>query len=249
MKRPDAREVERTWRPDRELAELQLYLGDDFDHDRLTHHVLEVEREEAAAVDERDFYRTSTAYLYDLTVFAMGPTKVPYHALLRDLFEPGAHLVDYGCGIGSDGLRLLEAGYRVTFADFANPSTDYLRWRLAHRGLTAEVLDVEAGIGSGYDGVFCFDVIEHVAEPAAFLGMLEAIAPTVVVNLLEPAPGDTHLHRLLDVDQLVRHMRRHRLRHHAVHHGRSHLVAYDVVAAPRRVPRPNRSWLRRRARP
>jgi len=242
MKPPDHGEIERTWRPERELEELQLYLGDEFDHERLTHHVLEVEREEAAAADERAFYRSSTAYLYDLTVFAMSPTKVPYHALLHRLFAPGSHLLDYGCGIGSDGLKLLEAGYRVTFADFANPSTEYLRWRLAHRGLDAEVLDVEAEVGGGYDGVYCFDVIEHVEDPAAFLDTLESRAATVVVNLLEPAPGDTHVHRPLDVRRLLRHVGRHRLRHHAVHHGRSHLVAYDVAPDPRRT----RGWRVRR---
>lgn len=227
-------EVERTWRPERELEELQRYLGDDFDHERLTHHVLEVEREEAAAPDAAHFYRTSTAYLYDLTVFAMGPTKAPYHALVRRLFPPGSHLLDYGCGIGSDGLRLLEAGYRITFADYANPSTEYLRWRLGQRGLAAEVLDVEADVGSGYDGVYCFDVIEHVEDPVAFLGGLEATARTVVVNLLEPAPDDPHVHRPLDVGGLLGCIARHRVRHHAVHHGRSHLVAYDVVPEPGR---------------
>ena len=52
-------------------------------------------------------------------------------------------MLDYGCGIGSDGLALIEAGYEVTFADFDNPSTRYLRWRLEQRGLDAPVHDLD----------------------------------------------------------------------------------------------------------
>ena len=230
-------EIESAWAPDRELDELRTYLGDAYDHDRLVHHVAEVEREEHAAPDERTFYRTSEAYLYDLTVFAMSPTKVPYHALLHRLLRPGSHVLDYGCGIGSDGLRLIEAGYRVTFADHDNPSTRYLRWRLERRGLTADVLDVEAGIGSGYDAAFAFDVLEHVEAPLDVLRTIEAAARTIVVNLLAPSPDDTHVHRPLDIDGVLRDVSRHRVRAYEVHHGRSHLVAYDVVAgATRRRP-------------
>ena len=76
--------------------------------------------------------------------FAMSGTKTPY---LRELdaarAAPARRLLDYGCGIGSDGLRLQRLGYRVDFADFDNPSDAYLRWRLERRGVDAPVHDVE----------------------------------------------------------------------------------------------------------
>src|SRR5256885_11226080 len=71
------------WEAERELEELRAYLGDRYDHSRLVHHREEVEREEAAASDEGAFYRTSEAYLYDLTAFAMSGTKLHYLADLR----------------------------------------------------------------------------------------------------------------------------------------------------------------------
>jgi GT2 family glycosyltransferase/2-polyprenyl-3-methyl-5-hydroxy-6-metoxy-1,4-benzoquinol methylase len=214
------------WDGERDLSELKEYLGDRFDVERLRHHVDEVEREEEAAPDETTFYRTSEAYLYDLTVFARSGTKVPYRQALRNAVPPGARLLDYGCGIGSDGLRLIEAGYHVDFADFANPSTAYLRWRLEQRGLSAQIFDVEGHVPGGYDAVYCFDVIEHIEDPFAFLAELESHARLVAVNFLEPSPDDTHVHHDLPVRELLAHATKRGLVHYRRYYERSHLVIY-----------------------
>ena len=120
--------------PRREEAELREYLGPDFDRSRLERYEQELEQEFAECGDEAALYRGSEAYLYNLTAFAMTATKLPYLELLARALAPGARVLDYGCGIGSDGLVLLEAGYRLEFAEFDNPSAAYLRWRLRRRG-------------------------------------------------------------------------------------------------------------------
>ncbi len=215
------------WAGDQALAELQAYLGDAYDERRLHEHVHEVEREEETAPDEATFYRTSEAYLYDLTVFAMSGTKAPYVRDLRRFVAPGSSLLDYGCGIGSDGLPLLEDGYRVAFADFDNPSTRYLRWRLEQRGLEAPIHDVDrGGLPTDFDAVYCFDVIEHIEDPFDFLATLERHGRVVAVNFLEPEPGDTHLHRPLPIGALLDHVASKRLLHYRRYHGRSHYVIY-----------------------
>lgn len=221
----------RSWDTARDLEELQAYLGDRYDHASLTGHASLVEREERAAPDERTFYRTSEAYLYDLTVFAMTGTKDAYLDALRRHVPPGARVLDYGCGIGSDGLRLLEAGYRVAFGDFDNPSTRYLRWRLERRGLDAPVYDVDrpADIPDDFDAAYSFDVIEHVDDPFAFLAELERHAAIVCVNFLEPDPADTDLHKPLPIHDLLAHTARRGQLHYARHHGRSHLVIYRAT--------------------
>jgi 2-polyprenyl-3-methyl-5-hydroxy-6-metoxy-1,4-benzoquinol methylase len=224
------------WDAGRDLDELRAHLGGAYDHERLVHHVEEVEREEESAPDDATFYRTSTSYLYDLTVFAMSGTKYPYRQVIRRLVPRGARLLDYGCGIGADGLRLLEEGYDVSFADFANPSVDYLRWRLARRSLDAPIHDIEGDVPGGHDLAYCFDVVEHVDDPFEVLARLEALASIVVVNFLEPTPEDTHVHKPLDIPALLDHAAARGLRHYGVYHGRSHLVAYGT-APPDRLDR------------
>jgi SAM-dependent methyltransferase len=216
-----------------ELEELKAYLGADYDEARLQGHQRLVDAEEHEAPDELTFYRTSQAYLYDLTVFAMSGTKRPYRRQVRRLAPAGGRVLDYGCGIGSDGLRLMKAGLQVEFADFANPSVDYLRWRLDRRGLDAAIHDVEKGVPGGFDVVYCFDVIEHVDDPFGFLGLLEERADLVVVNFLEPTPDDVHVHKPLDVPSLLDHVVRQGLVSYRKHYGRSHLVAYRPGAARR----------------
>jgi GT2 family glycosyltransferase/2-polyprenyl-3-methyl-5-hydroxy-6-metoxy-1,4-benzoquinol methylase len=214
------------WEAQRELEELQRYLGSYYEHEKLVHHRRSVDREAAASPDEPTFYRTSQAYLYDLTAFAMSGTKDPYHRVLRSLVPAGARLLDYGCGIGSDCLRLLEAGYHVAFADFDSPSIRYLRWRLQRRQLTADVFDVDHEVPGGFDAAYAFDVIEHVEDPLAFLDALERRARIVVVNLLEPEADDTPLHRPLPISTILSHARERGLLRHERFHGRSQLVAY-----------------------
>ena len=211
----------------REAAELRDYLGEDYDHARLEHYERQLEAELAEVGDEEAFYRSSKGYLYNLTAFAMSATKVPYLADLTEITSPGARLLDYGCGIGSDGLMLLEMGYRVEFADFDNPSTRYLRWRLERRGLHAPVHDLDAGPPpAGFDLAYAFDVIEHVEDPFAFLGAMEAATRTVLVNLLEPKAGETVLHHELPIRAILGRARQRGLVHYRRHHESSHLVGY-----------------------
>jgi SAM-dependent methyltransferase len=214
--------------PEREEAELRAYLGDAYDRRRLVRWQHQLEDEARALGDEARLYRESEAYLYNLTVFAMSGTKLPYLRELLRVLPPAARVLDVGCGIGSDGLMLIEAGYDVAFADFDNPSTRYLRWRLARRGLDAAVHDLDAGpLPAGFDAAYAFDVLEHVDDPLALLAAMERSARLVCANLLTGTGEHSMLHRDLPVDAIVARAHRRGLRaDRPFHAGRSRLLVY-----------------------
>jgi SAM-dependent methyltransferase len=220
--------------PEREESELRAYLSERFELDRLWRYQEQLEHEFAEIADEDEFYRTSQGYLYNLTAFAMTGTKLPYMRELTRHLGPGASVLDYGCGIGSDGLMLLDAGYRVEFAEFDNPSAEYLRWRLAQRGAGAPVHDLDGTVPDGFDAAYAFDVIEHVSDPFAFLAELERRARLVLVNFLAPVPDDQALHRSLPIGALLAHVARRRLLSYQLLYGRSHVVLYESRIAARR---------------
>ena len=212
--------------PAAEEADLRAYLGDSYERGLLEDYQRTVDEEFAACGDEQAFYRTSKGYLYNLTAFAMTGTKLPYLEELTRQIPPGARVLDFGCGIGSDGLILLRAGYRVEFADFNNPSVAFLRWRLERRNASAPIHDLDVHVPDGFDAAYAFDVIEHVADPFSFLGEMERRARVIEVNFLEPAPGDYDVHRKLPIRQLLTHAGRHGLLRYRLLYGRSHLVLY-----------------------
>jgi SAM-dependent methyltransferase len=214
--------------PEREEAELRAYLGAAYDLKRLQHSGHTLEEEAAAVGDEHTFYRTSHSYLYNLTAFAMTGTKLPYLNLLTRHIPRGSRVLDYGCGIGSDGLLLLEAGYRVEFADFDNPSTEYLRWRLRHRSLDAPIHDLDRHVPDGFDAAYAFDVIEHAPDAFAFLREMEARARLVEVNLLEFEPHHQTLHYHLPINEIVQHAAARKLKAYRVFYGTSHLLLYGT---------------------
>lgn len=218
---------------EREQEELREYLGGEFDLAKLQQYQRTLDSEYDEVGDEDRFYRVSQGYLYNLTAFAMTGTKLPYLRELTRRVAPGARILEYGCGIGSDGLMLLEAGYRVEFADFDNPSTRYLRWRLERRGLQAPVHDLDREVPAGFEAAFAFDVIEHVPDAFAFLGEMERRARLVEVNFLEEE-HDQDLHRELPIAALLDHAAA-GLVFYRVLHGGSHLVLYESAAAGGRV--------------
>jgi SAM-dependent methyltransferase len=228
----------------RDEAELRAYLGARFDRARLVGWQEQLEAEAAAIGDEARLYRESEAYLYNLTAFAMTGTKDAYRDVVASLAPAGGRLLDVGCGIGSDGLDLLERGFAVTFADFDNPSTRYLRWRLQRRGLAADVVDLDAApLPGGFDVAYAFDVLEHVEDPFALLRAMEGSARVVCVNALETSPDETALHRELPVEAIVAWARsRGLLRYDRLHGGRSHLLAWSAGPAPGVLGRAVSGW-------
>lgn len=86
-----------------------------------------------------------------------------------------ARVIVYGDGIGSDSLRLAQAGYRVTYFEFDGYSSRLARHRFARAGVAARIECVtrpEAVPAAAFDLLVCREVLEHVPDAPAFVAGL-----------------------------------------------------------------------------
>lgn len=109
----------------------------------------------------------------------------------------GRRALDVGCGAGLLAEPLARLGAAVTAVDAAAESIAVARDHAAGQGLAIDyrVGGVEAVAGERFDLVTCLEVIEHVADPAAFVaGLAGAVAPGGL--LLLSTPNRTWLSRV-----------------------------------------------------
>src|SRR5207249_1295497 len=132
-------------------------------------------------------------------------------ALLRRLVPAPARVLEYGCGIGAAGLRLLDDGYQVHVANGSGPNTRYLRWRLARRGLDAPISDPQRDPLPQVDVAICGDVMESTVERQGLLRSLESLGDLVIATFIhhDPEAGRTgQISRGLDGSALLGDLRR-----------------------------------------
>lgn len=114
------------------------------------------------------FYKHADQYLYNLIIWHDSGDKhnfVPYFDEFRSKFGVKS-VIDYGCGVGCEGLELIDKGFKVFFVDYTCPSTSFLRWRLNSRGLTVPIIDVEQIEKlPEADMLWAIDVLEHMVDP------------------------------------------------------------------------------------
>ena len=109
----------------------------------------------------------------------------------------GRRAADIGCGAGLLAEPLARLGARVTAIDAAPENIAVAREHAAKQGLAIHyrVGGVEALTGEQFDLVTSMEVIEHVADPAAFVaGLARLLAPDGIMIL--STPNRTPLSRL-----------------------------------------------------
>lgn len=195
--------------------ELLTYSGGDFHPEWLTTQLSALVEEGRKYESAQTFYAQSQIVAYHLIGAALEGWKRCLHAQLymRTHGMGPVTILDYGCGIGGDGLAFLDAGYRVSFADIPGHLVDFLRWRLWSRRYTAPVYTIDP---SRYDEktlrcpratiVWCMDVLEHfVPEMQEWLlcEQLPRFGDIVFVNLLSTHTPDGLVHQAVDIEELT----------------------------------------------
>jgi 2-polyprenyl-6-hydroxyphenyl methylase/3-demethylubiquinone-9 3-methyltransferase len=113
----------------------------------------------------------------------------------------GRSALDMGCGAGLLAEPLARMGARVTAVDAAAESVAVARVHAEDRGLTIDYRagGIEAVAGEAFDLVCSMEVIEHVADPDAFVAALAtAVAPGGL--LVMSTPNRTWLSRIALVE-------------------------------------------------
>ena len=189
--------------------ELALFLGRDFRPEWMGTKDEDVHREFQACGSGDAFYHQSRRYLYHLIQYFMEGFKRPAYAFLFEVLALNAQqtVLDYGCGIGEDGLWFMANKIQVSFADFNNPCSRFLAWRLDHRlnAHDVSVYNIAVDTIPHHDIVWCMDVLEHLppAEHLHFLAKLGLLGRCVIINFVDDKTADGLVHHTVDVDGLT----------------------------------------------
>lgn len=103
----------------------------------------------------------------------------------------GKKVIDAGCGIGYGSKVLADAGCMVTAFDASEEAINYAREHYDHDNVRHLVLDAEQFRPSvrelsalkECDAAVCFEVVEHVWNPATLLRELHRCAPMLLVSV------------------------------------------------------------------
>lgn len=195
-------------------VELACYLGKNFRGDWCGSEDSLVQEEFQRYSSADAFYRDSDIYLYHLIGYWLEGYKRPAHAwVLQATGNIRASILDYGCGIGCDGIAFLDAGFDVDFADLPSRSIEFLRWRLRNRmHMVAKIYLLEPGIVlPQHDICWCMDVLEHLPphEHEGFLDHLATLGSSVVLNLIDDKSADGSVHHPVDIDHLTAYVHQH----------------------------------------
>jgi SAM-dependent methyltransferase len=124
----------------------------------------------------REFYVETDCYLWELLGWNGSAAYRPYLQRLEQLatiWPPSEWptALDYGSGVGTAAIRLAEIGYGVTLADVPGRTLALARRRLSARGIEFGELAIDDDQSTlpreRWDVVVCFDVIEHLVDPAS----------------------------------------------------------------------------------
>ena len=128
---------------------------------------------------------TLAYYAANAEAFASSTASIEFSAVqerFEALLEPGARVLDFGCGSGRDAKRFAEAGFAV---DAVDGSPELCAIASRHAGLPVRCMRFEELDAEGvYDGIWACSSILHVPSaqlPALLAKMAAALGDSGVV--------------------------------------------------------------------
>lgn len=93
----------------------------------------------------------------------------------------GKHVLEIGCGIGTDTVQFARAGARVVAVDISKISVDICKKRFHVYGLEGEIICADAEdvaelfAGRKFDIIYSFGVIHHTVNPVGIIDKLRSV--------------------------------------------------------------------------
>lgn len=136
-------------------------------------------------------------YLDDTDAFMSAFKSYVVAALAR--YAPGGRVLDLGCGVGHDLIRLSRAGLTAVGVDLSQAA---LRRALAKSPAVVQADGASLPFRSGvFDGCRVERVLQHVTDPGAVVDeMVRVVRPGGVLAVLEPDHTSFRVDSALDAD-------------------------------------------------
>ena len=168
-----------------------------------------------------DFYDNTQSYIFEhIWWHAVNAEKNSANVVIANYaLQSGASAyLDFGSGVGANGILFARHGFSVTLADVSRTMLDFARWRFERRGLQAEYvyLREEPLPGGRFDIVTAVDVFEHLLTPATEIRQIAAalkVGGVMVFNICAGADPERPMHILKTKYPVLRALRRHGFRY------------------------------------
>lgn len=166
---------------------------------------MNVKREWDLSKNAEEFYKNTNYYLFDLLNWE-NADKISYTTeVLRYAKENNVRTaLDYGCGIGTDGLALAAMGVHVTLADIPSPHFEFAKWRAKQKGLfnTTFIPITDRILTLPYtDFTICIAVLEHIENPLPILKNLLQNTKSIALRV-DPTQDGNPMHFVSGFDVL-----------------------------------------------
>lgn len=123
-----------------------------------------------------EFYRKTPNYIFELMEYHSTESKRKLSNTVIELCkrENIKTILDFGAGICQDSIIGSKSGFDVTAADIPGKTFEFGQWRIRKHKAAVQILEIhdETPLKEKYDGITCFEVLQHVIDPEKTLNHL-----------------------------------------------------------------------------
>lgn len=133
----------------------------------------------------QNYYNSLRLYIPELSSWhAMEKNEDLLHIVefLQQCMKSGLHsFLDYGAGIGSNGILFDYYNFDVTLADISDEMLSYQKWRLPRHQVNALYIDLKKTSlpRNAFDCATCIEVLEHTTNPVE---IMDTIRTSLVIG-------------------------------------------------------------------